>query len=111
VAHRPSGLVIIVIIVIISGPLHRRGPHDTVALAASMRLEFGTWAWLMNIIASDVLERIRSSARVQWVAAFEARDAQFINDAAGVGWVETDPEADPLLAICHEAHFIAPCAS
>ena len=51
---------------------------------------------------------------IQWVAEFEARYSRFIptslvsriTDAAGKDWVETDPETDRLLALCHEAHFI-----
>jgi len=51
---------------------------------------------------------------IQWVAAFEARYSRFIptslisriTAAAGKQWVETDPETDQLLALCHEAHFI-----
>ena len=53
-------------------------------------------------------------AIVQWVAEFEARYSRFIptslvsriTAAAGKEWVETDPETDQLLALCHEAHFI-----
>jgi thiamine biosynthesis lipoprotein len=53
-------------------------------------------------------------AILQWVAQFEARYSRFIptslvsriTAAAGKAWVETDPETDQLLALCHEAHFI-----
>jgi len=53
-------------------------------------------------------------AILQWVAQFEARYSRFIptslvsriTAAAGREWVETDPETDQLLALCHEAHFI-----
>jgi thiamine biosynthesis lipoprotein len=105
----------------------------------------------MNTAASQVLARIRASAKLQgtgewhelsfaalgspcrvrfaakgaeakvlpgvlidWVAEFEARYSRFIptslvrriTDAAGKDWVQTDPETDQLLALCHEAHFI-----
>ena len=51
---------------------------------------------------------------IQWMAEFEARYSRFIptslvsriTNAAGKDWVETDPETDQLLALCHEAHFI-----
>ena len=51
---------------------------------------------------------------INWVAEFEARYSRFmptslvsrITEAAGKNWVETDPETDRLLAMCHEAHFI-----
>ena len=51
---------------------------------------------------------------IQRVAEFEARYSRFIptslvsriTAAAGKQWVETDPETDQLLALCHEAHFI-----
>jgi len=50
---------------------------------------------------------------VAWVAHFEARYSRFIPDsligkinaAAGEHWVETDPETDRLLALCHELFF------
>ena len=105
----------------------------------------------MNTATSNVLERIRASARlqkttewhdlsfaalgspcrirfaapasaaatlsdavIQWIAEFEARYSRFIptslvsriTEAAGKNWVETDPETDRLLAMCHESHFI-----
>ncbi len=104
----------------------------------------------MTALASDVLPRIRQSAKLQksgdwqeltfaamgspcrvrlaapvsakalpdsilqWVARFEGRYSRFIADslvsritaAAGREWVETDPETDALLSMCHEAHFI-----
>ena len=48
-----------------------------------------------------------------WVAWFEAHYSRFIPDslisrinaAAGVDWVETDPETDALLTLCHEMAF------
>jgi thiamine biosynthesis lipoprotein len=51
---------------------------------------------------------------VQWVADFEAKYSRFladslisrINQNAGVGWVETDPETDRIFALCDEAHFL-----
>jgi|KBSSwiStaDraftv2_1062776.scaffolds.fasta_scaffold77931_2 thiamine biosynthesis lipoprotein len=51
---------------------------------------------------------------IQWVADFEARYSRFIptslvsriTEAAGREWVQTDPETERLLAMCHEAHFI-----
>ncbi len=54
-------------------------------------------------------------AILQWVADFETRYSRFIptsivsriTAAAGQGWVETDPETDRLLALCHEAHFLS----
>jgi thiamine biosynthesis lipoprotein len=50
---------------------------------------------------------------VQWVGQFEARYSRFIPDsligkinaAAGEHWVETDPETDRLLQLCHELFF------
>lgn len=50
---------------------------------------------------------------VAWVGQFEARYSRFIPDslisrinaAAGEHWVETDPETDRLLALCHELYF------
>jgi thiamine biosynthesis lipoprotein len=50
---------------------------------------------------------------VNWVANFEARYSRFIPDsligkinaAAGVRWVETDPETDRLFQLCHELFF------
>jgi thiamine biosynthesis lipoprotein len=50
---------------------------------------------------------------VEWVAQFEARYSRFvpdslisrINAAAGLHWVETDPETDRLFQLCHELFF------
>ena len=50
---------------------------------------------------------------VNWVAHFEARYSRFIPDsligkinaAAGEHWIETDPETDRLLQLCHELFF------
>ena len=50
---------------------------------------------------------------VNWVAQFEARYSRFIPDsligkinaAAGEHWIETDPETDRLLQLCHELFF------
>jgi thiamine biosynthesis lipoprotein len=50
---------------------------------------------------------------VRWVAQFEARYSRFlpdsligrINAAAGEHWVDVDPEADRIFALCHDLHF------
>ncbi|MDB6125152.1 MAG: ApbE family lipoprotein [Pedosphaera sp.] len=64
--------------------------------------------------ATPQLASAFSSEALCWVADFEARYSRFlpdslisrINAAAGQHWVETDPETDRLLALCHELNFI-----
>lgn len=59
-------------------------------------------------VARDYLQDV-----VEWVGQFEARYSRFIPDsligrinaAAGLHWVETDPETDRLLQLCHELFF------
>lgn len=49
-----------------------------------------------------------------WVASFEAKYSRFlpdswlsqINDAAGLNWVETNPELDKLLTLCDQMVFL-----
>jgi thiamine biosynthesis lipoprotein len=51
---------------------------------------------------------------LQWVAWFEARYSRFIpdslisriNDAAGLHWVELDPETEALFQLCHDMAFL-----
>jgi thiamine biosynthesis lipoprotein len=53
-------------------------------------------------------------ATLQWVAGFEAKYSRYwpaslisrINAAAGRDWVDLDPEAERILALCHELHFL-----
>jgi thiamine biosynthesis lipoprotein len=55
-----------------------------------------------------------SRAAEAWVHAFEARYSRFqpgsivsrINDAAGAGWTEIDPETEGLLRMCDTLHFM-----
>ncbi|MGH7970193.1 MAG: FAD:protein FMN transferase, partial [Limisphaerales bacterium] len=50
---------------------------------------------------------------LQWISWFEARYSRFINDsvigqinlAAGLHWVEVDPETDALFNLCQEMIF------
>ena len=64
-----------------------------------------------GVSAAAALEFQR--AAVAWVAHFEARYSRFvadsligrINAAAGVDWVETDPETDRLFNLCQELFF------
>jgi thiamine biosynthesis lipoprotein len=68
----------------------------------------------INFAASPAAAKALPEAIIQWVAEFEGRYSRFIptslvsriTAAAGKEWVETDPETDQLLALCHEAHFI-----
>jgi len=67
-----------------------------------------------RFVATAQAAKALPDALMQWVAEFEARYSRFIptslisriTAAAGKEWVETDPETDQLLALCHEAHFI-----
>ena len=75
------------------------------ALGSSCRIRFAATASAVKALPDEI---------IRWVTQFEARYSRFIpnslvcriSDAAGKGWVETDPETDRLLALCHEAHFI-----
>jgi len=59
------------------------------------------------------LARSFQSEVLDWVAAFEARYSRFLPDslisrinlAAGLHWVDVDPETDALLQLCHEMVF------
>ena len=52
---------------------------------------------------------------LSWVAHFEAKYSRFlpdslvsrINDQAGKDWVPIDPEAERLIGLCHELHFLS----
>lgn len=53
-------------------------------------------------------------AAVDWVAAFEAKYSRYLpgswvsalNASAGAAPVESDPETDRILGLCHEMHFL-----
>lgn len=53
-------------------------------------------------------------AAIDWVAAFEAKYSRFLpsswisclNASAGGASVDSDPETDRILALCHEMHFL-----
>jgi len=61
----------------------------------------------------DRRARAFQDAVLEWVACFEAKYSRFIDDsliseinrAAGVRWVEVDPEADALLELCQDMIF------
>jgi thiamine biosynthesis lipoprotein len=91
-----------------SATLRRTGQwHDLsfAALGSPCRIRF---------VAPSPAVKALPEAIIQWVADFEARYSRFlttslvsqITAAAGKNWVQTDPETDQLLALCHEAHFI-----
>jgi thiamine biosynthesis lipoprotein len=81
--------------------------HDLsfAALGSPCRVQFAAAPSAVKALPDAILH---------WVADFEARYSRFIptslvsriTNAAGKEWVETDPETDRLLALCHEAHFI-----
>jgi thiamine biosynthesis lipoprotein len=60
-------------------------------------------------------QRLFVEQAVTWVAGFEAKYSRFlpdslisrINRAAGTSWVDLDPEAERLFALCHELHFLS----
>jgi thiamine biosynthesis lipoprotein len=105
--------------------MNTAAPNVLERIRASARLQStGEWHEL-SFAALGSPCRIRFAAKpaeakavpqavIGWVAEFEARYSRFIptslvsriTAAAGQEWVETDPETDQLLALCHEAHFI-----
>src|SRR6185503_6447625 len=91
-----------------SGKLQRTGEwHELsfAALGSPCRVRFA---------AAPTAAQALPEAIIQWVAEFEGRYSRFIptslisriTAAAGKEWMETDPETDQLLALCHEAHFV-----
>ena len=68
----------------------------------------------VNFYSQDsALARSYQDEVLQWISWFEAQYSRFIPDslisrinaAAGKDWVETDPETDALLTLCHEMVF------
>lgn len=80
------------------------------------KLEFRAMSTLCRVnlhgVPNDVAREFQRDV-VNWTAQFEARYSRFIPDsligrinaAAGLHWVETDPETDRLFALCHELYF------
>ena len=68
----------------------------------------------VNFYADDGAQaRDYQEELLRWISWFEAQYSRFIpdslisriNSAAGTHWVETDPETDAILALCHEMVF------
>ena len=80
------------------------------------RLEFRAMSTLCHVnfhgVAASIARDFQRDV-VAWVGQFEGRYSRFIPDsligrinaAAGEHWVETDPDTDRLLALCHELYF------
>lgn len=74
----------------------------------------GTVCRLTLAGANEAIAPLVESA-LAWVAAFEAKYSRFlpgslisrINDAAGRDWVALDLEAERLIALCGELHFLS----
>ncbi len=93
----------------------RQSAHATVDKDLH-RLEFCAMSTLCRVnfhgVAASVARDFQRDV-VAWVGQFEARYSRFIPDsligrinaAAGEHWVETDPDTDRLLALCHELYF------
>ncbi len=94
-----------------------RASAKTVARGGAQHLEFQAMATTCRVtFAGGGAAAAKSfpAAVLQWVADFEARYSRFlpdslisrINQNAGVGWVEIDPETERIFALCDEAHFL-----
>jgi FAD:protein FMN transferase len=69
-----------------------------------------------RIVAAGPAAAVKAfqNAAVEWVAAFEAKYSRFLPDSwisrlnisAGGPGLESDPETDRILALCHEMHFL-----
>ncbi len=75
------------------------------ALGTNCRIFWISTATAHHALVAGVLD---------WVARFEAKYSRFwpeslvsqINQAAGGDWIQMDPEAERLFALCHELHFL-----
>lgn len=93
-----------------------RASAKVTARGAAHHLEFQAMATQCRVTFAGGGAAVKSfpAAALQWVADFEARYSRFlpdslisrINENAGLGWIETDPETDRIFALCDEAHFL-----
>ncbi|HAB18329.1 MAG TPA: FAD:protein FMN transferase [Verrucomicrobiota bacterium] len=94
-----------------------RGTVRETSASGGRQVEFqalGTVCRLTLVGPSAAVAAFVESA-LAWVAGFEAKYSRFlpgslvsrINEAAGVDWVDLDPEAERIIAICHELNFLS----